>query len=104
MFLDLTKAFNTLHHEMFLTTLTDFGLSNSSICWFKAYLTDRTQSIYINDVKSDPKPTLYGVPQGSILRPLLFIMYINDLRSVVKYCKVHLYADDTLLYFESNSV
>ena len=103
-FLDLTKAFDTLDHELLLTKLSDFGLSNSSICWFKAYLTERTQSIYTNGVLSDPELILYGVPKGSILGPLLFIMYVNDHPSVVRYCKVHLYADDTLLYFESNSV
>ena len=72
--------------------------------WFNAYLTNRTQSVIINGIQSDAEPILYGVPQGSVLGPLLFIMYINDLPSVTKYCKVHLYADDTLLFFESSSV
>ena len=63
-----------------------------------------TQSVIISGIHSNAKPILYGVPQGSVLGPLLFIMYINDLPTVTKYCKVHLYADDTLLFFESISV
>ena len=63
-----------------------------------------TQSVIINGIHSNAEPILYGVPQGSVLGPLLFIMYINDLPTVTKYCKVHLYADDTLLFFESISV
>ena len=55
-------------------------------------------------MNDDAEPILYGVPQGSALGPLLFIMYINNLPSVTKYCKVHLYADDTLLFLESSSV
>ena len=103
-FLDLCKAFDTLDHKLLLTKLADFGLSKSSVNWFNAYLTNRTQSVNINGILSDAEPILYGVPQGSVLGPLLFIMYINDLPSVTKYCKVHLYADDTLLFFESSSV
>ena len=67
--------------------------------WFNAYLTNNTQSVNINGIQSDAEPILYGVPQGSVLGPLLCIMYINDLASVRKYCKVHLYADDTLFFF-----
>ena len=103
-FLDLSKAFDTLDHDLLLMKLADFGLSKSSVNWFNAYLTNRTQSVIINGMQSDAEPILYGVPQGSVLGPLLFIMYINDLPSVTKYCKVHLYADDTLLFFESSSV
>ena len=55
-------------------------------------------------MNDDAEPILYGVPQGSVLGPLLFIMYINNLPSVTKYSKVHLYADDTLLFLESSSV
>ena len=76
----------------------------TTVRWFRAHLTGRTQSVCINGALSDPEAILYGVPQGSILGPLMFIMYINDLTTVVKLCKVHLYADDTLLYFDSSSV
>ena len=100
-FLDLSKAFDTLDHDLLLTKLAGFGLSKSSVNWFNAYLTNRTQSVIINGIQTDAEPILYGVPQGSVLGPLLFIMYINDLPSVTKCCKVHLYADDTLLFFET---
>ena len=83
---------------------SNFGLNKSSVNWFKAYLTKRTLSVNINGIQSDTEHISYGVPQGSVLGPLLFIMYINDLPTVTKYCKVHLYADDTLLFFESSSV
>ena len=97
--MDLSKAFDTLDHELLLAKLADFGLSKSSVNWFNAYLTNRTQRVNINGIQSDAEPILYGVPQGSLLEPLLFIMYINDLPSVTKYCKVHLYVDDTLFGF-----
>lgn len=72
--------------------------------WFKAYLTKRTQSVNINGIQSDAEHILYGVPQRSVLGALLFIMHINDLPSVKMFCEVHLYAEDTLLSFESSSV
>jgi len=103
-FLDLSKALNTLDHKLPLTKLSDFGLSKSSVNWFKVYLTKRTQSVNINGIQSDAEPILYGVPQGSVLEPPLFIMNINNLLSVTKYCKVHLYTRNTLLSFESSFV
>ena len=78
-FLDLSKAFDTLDHELLLTKLADFGLSKSSVNWFNAYLTNITQSVIINGIQSDAEPILHGVPQGSVLGPLLFIMHINNL-------------------------
>ena len=87
-----------------LQRLSNLGFSFSAVQWFNAYLLDRTQSIKVDNVLSDPLPIHYGVPQGSILGPLLFIIYINDLSSVVKYCHVQLYADDTLLCVSSLTV
>ena len=84
--------------------LFQLGFEDSAVIWFDGYLTNRTQSITINGVVSDPQFIQYGVPQGSILGPLLFIIYINDLPSVIQNCSIQLYADDTLLFFSSNSV
>ena len=103
-FLDLAKAFDTLDHTKMLQKLSNLGFSSSAVQWFNAYLSDRTQSIKVDNVLSDPLPIQYGVPQGSILGPLLFIIYINNISSVVNYCRVQLYADDTLLYVSSPSV
>ena len=103
-FLDLSKAFDTLDHGIMLDKLQSLGFSDSAVTWFMAYLTNRTQSVYVNSIVSDPQSIQFGVPQGSILGPLLFITYINDLPSVVQNCDIQLYADDTLLFFSSNSI
>ena len=97
-FLDLTKAFDALDHTKMLQKLSNLGFSSSAVQWFNPYLSDRMQSIKVANVLFDPLPIQHGVPQGSILGPLLFIIYINDISSVVKYCRVQLYADDMLLY------
>ena len=70
--------------------LSSLGFSKSSVQWFDAYLTGRTQSVIVNGELSDPHPILSGVPQGSLLGPLLYIIYINDLPSVIKHCKIQL--------------
>jgi hypothetical protein len=103
-FLDLSKASDTLDHVRMREKLFQLGFKDSAVIWFDGYLTNRTQSITINGVVSDPQFIQYGVPQGSILGPLLFIIYINDLPSVIQNCSIQLYADDTLLFFSSNSV
>ena len=79
-------------------------LVNGSREWFSSYLTGRTQSISVNGTISEPMSIQFGVPQGSVLGPLLFIMCINDLPLVVKVCSVELYADDTLIFFAGKSV
>ena len=70
--------------------------------WFESYLSNRKQIIKINNNKSGPIVNNFGVPQGSILGPLLFILYINDLGNVLEKCKIYLFADDTLIYYTDN--
>ena len=72
--------------------------------WFKSYLSDRKQFVSINGYNSDLMPVDCGVPQGSVLGPLLFLIYINDLHKAIQYCKVHHFADDTNLFHASMSV
>ena len=103
-FLDLRKAFDTLDHRVLLNKLTSLGFNEAAVQWFNAYLTDRSQSVVVNVSTSEPQTILFGVPQRSLIGPLLSIIYINDLPSVVSHCKIQLYADDTLLYVRSSSV
>ena len=103
-FLDLSKAFDTLDHNIMLDKLALLGMNRFAVQWFRSYLTTRTQCVCVNRLLSEPQPIPFGVPQGSVLGPLLFIIYINDLPLVVQGCSIELYADDTLIYFASKSV
>ena len=97
-FLDLKKAFDTVDHNILLKKLRTFNLSSETIDWFDSYLSGRKQSVKHQGVKSQYLPVTCGVPQGFILEPLLFILYINDLHTYLNDCQVSLYADDTALY------
>ena len=99
-FLDLSKAFDTVDHQLLLKKLKSLGLNNNSMDWFKSYLSSREQVVSIGNCLSSPKPITVGVPQGSILGPLLFII---DLPQCLRQCKIILYADDTLIFYSAKT-
>ena len=96
-YLDLKKAFDTVSHKILINKLEHLGLDQNSTLWFKSYLQDRTQRTIINNETSKERVITYGVPQGSILGPTLFTIYINDLAEKVT-GNINFYADDTILY------
>ena len=96
-FLDLSKAFDTLDHQILLHKLYHYGIRNSALNWFSSYLTNRLQYIDIDGTKSNSRPLSTGVPQGFILGPLLFIIYMNDINAVSPKFTFILYADDTTM-------
>ena len=96
-FLDLSKAFDTLNHAILMDKLKYYGLNETSLNWFRSYLHDRYQYTEYNGTCSDVINLTTGVPQGSILGPLLFIIYMNDIHVATSNFKAILYADDTNL-------
>ena len=103
-FVDLQKAFDTVDHQILLAKLNYYGIRGVSNDWFKSYLSNRNQYVSINGYESGLAAINCGVPQGSVLGPLLFLLYINDLNQAIKFCKVHHFADDTNLLCLSNSI
>ena len=103
-FIDLAKAFNTVDHDILLRKLEYYGICDESLSWFKNYFTGRKQFVRIDSQSSEELAITSGVPQGSILGPLLFIVYINDLPRCVKHCSVNMYADDTVFYLAGPTV
>ena len=103
-FIDLQKAFDTVDHDILVKKLEHYGVRGVSNNWFKSYLSNRKQFVTISQVNSDFQHMELGVPQGSVLGPLLFLLYINDLHSTIKFCSTRHFADDTNLLIKNKSL
>ena len=100
----LHKAFDTADHQILLAKLNDYEIRGVSNDWFKSYLPNRSQYVSINEYESGVAPINRGVPQGSVLEPPLFILYVNNLNQAITFCKVHHFANDTNILYLSNSI
>ena len=92
---DFEKAFDKVPYKRLLSKARSYGLPEKLVLWIEAFLCNRVQRVKINGILSESKPVLSGIPQGSVLGPILFIIFINDLPDICKYmCQMYLFADD----------
>jgi hypothetical protein len=101
-YLDFAKAFDTVCHAKLLLKLKNYGVDGMVLNWIKAFLSDRVQTVCVDDCMSDSADVLSGVPQGSCLGPLLFVLYINDIVNEVQNASIKLYADDCKLFIRTD--
>ena len=100
-FIDLKKAFDTVNHSILLHKLEHYGIP---LQWLHSYLSNHKQYMSVNGLSSDELNIIHGVPQGSVLGPLLFLIFINDLPNISKHLTFYLFANDTNIYYESSNL
>ena len=103
-YLDLSKAFDTVNHKILLSKLDHYGIRGTANDWFRSYLTGRSQKVFSNNTYSSELPINVGVPQGSVLGPLLFLIYVNDIANVLPNQNIRLFADDTNIFVKGNDI
>ena len=104
MFIDLTKAFDTVEHQVLLKKLAYYGIAGNNLRWFENYLKDRIQFISFEHNSTEKATVTYSVPQWSILGPLLFLLYVNDLHHAWKVLNPIMFANETNLFFSHREI
>lgn len=103
-FLDLSKAFDTINHHILLQKLDAYGIRGAANDYLRSYLTNRQQQVVVSGIRSTTCSISCGVPQGSNLGPLLFLIYVNDIAKLELKGKLRLFADDTAISYEATNV
>jgi retron-type reverse transcriptase len=103
-FIDFSKAFDTINHTILLSKLEHYGIRGVALHWFRTYLMDRSQFVDFNGTLSNTIKTNCGLPQGSNLGPLLFLIYVNDISNCSNVLNLRLFADDTNAFLEDSNI
>ena len=103
MYIDIAKAFDNVSHSKRIFKLDKYGIRGRFLAWIACFLQNRTQRVKSGETFSECSSVTSGVPQGSVLGPVLFLVYINDLSEVLKNCSVSIFADDTKIYFKADT-